>query len=270
MNGRQKFQGFSSDFARSEVESEYPGLWRGLEVIYSPSLGVQGHFLIDYKQKLNSVFDSNSPVWDYGVHNGNSILFDGSTDCTLTSPERNWGVSVNCSICAWIKTSSGPIAVCSISHDEVVDEALLYVRTDGKAAIYNHNSPNNYSSLESNTSTNIDEWFFVVGCINGDYSSLKIFINGKEESGTFSEVGAPSNISDSTARTLKIGGRNFFSANENFIGNIGDVLVYSRVLTPQEVMQLYLGKTPLVKANRRNRVSVPPAVSEFCFGQIID
>ena len=267
MNGRQKFQSFSSDFARSESESQFPGLWKGLETIYSPSLGVNGNRLIDYKQKLDITFDNDLPVWDNGVNNGSSILFNGSLICSSIS--RTWGFSVDCSICAWIKTTTSGLAICSLGHDASDDEAMIYVSGGGNGAIFNHNSPGNYSVKESDSSVITDKWIFVVGCINGSYNSLKIFINGREEAGSYSEAGTPSDISDSTERILKIGGRTYVTGGENFIGNIGDVLVYSRVLKPQEITQLYLGQTPLVKRVRK-KMGVTPTSSEFCFGQNVD
>ena len=273
MNGRLRFQSFQTEFARSQGESEFPGLWRGLETIHSPALGIQGRKIFDTKQKLDSSFDtgmlSNDAAWKDGVFNGNSIYYDGSSNCRTSTISRTWGFSVNCSICAWIRTTDSDSCIVSLGRGDAVDEALLFVNTS-KATIFNHKALSNYSFRSSDTSIDNGKWNFVVGCINGDYTNLKIFVNGKQETGTYGEVGSPSDISDSTARILRFGGRVIVTTQtENFVGNIGDVLVYSRVLSNQEITQLYYGQTPLVKKLRRNKINLSPE-GENCFGQILD
>ncbi len=171
---------------------------------------------------------------------GQALNLDGVDDLVET-PARNWGFSTSATVTAWIKTTApGPQAVFSLGHDFVEDEMLLYV-SNGNIAIFNHKSPGNYSVRVSTAAVNTGDWVFVAGILDGggSTSNLRIFVNGVEEAGAAFSGGSPTDIVDSTPRSVRIGRRTTAVATEIFEGEIDEVQLYNRALTAGEIAAIF-------------------------------
>ena len=172
---------------------------------------------------------------------GRAASFDGSGD-TIQTAYKNWGFSTTYTFTAWIKTTSTDAdAVLSLGHGSNQDEALLYT-ADSIIGILNHNPATDYTGRVSDTVINDGNWHFVAGAQNGSgsLSDLHIYVDGREETGTTSTVGSPSDIVDTTPRTFIVGGRTDMStASEYYNGLIDEVRVWNRFLGADEIRQQY-------------------------------
>ena len=172
---------------------------------------------------------------------GQAFSLDGVDD-TVETPSRNWGFSTNATVMAWIKITDTAGTVLSLGHGYLQDELLFHVFRDGKIAIFNHKSANKYTGRASDTNVNTGQWVHVAGSLDGggSASNLRIFVNGIEEAGEVITSGSPTDIVDTTPRRVIIGWRTSRDvAIEAFQGEIDEVGLFNRVLSPAEIRAIY-------------------------------
>ena len=165
--------------------------------------------------------------------NGGSIVFDGVGDyVSISNPPATNAGTVNSSISAWFKTSS-----------DIVSNQTIYSERDGTTHIFNKlriNSnkadyifltPSVTKVLSSSTSLSTNTWHYVTGIKSGnDYS---IYINGQLDISSTEDVG-----SFSTGGTISTNiGKEITGLYLN--GNIAQIKIYNRALTPSEITQNY-------------------------------
>ncbi|MDP9268494.1 MAG: PxKF domain-containing protein [Acidobacteriota bacterium] len=181
-----------------------------------------------------------------------SFSFDGVDDLVET-PTKNWGFSTTATVTGWVRTTkTGAQGVFSLAHDFLEDEMLLYI-SDGHIVVFNHKSPGNYTGRMSSSVVNTGEWVFVAGVFDGggSASNLRIFVNGVEETGTAFSAGSPSDIVDTTPRSVRLGRRTTAVATEIFEGEIDEVQLYNRALTSGEVAAIFhAGSAGVCTTNR--------------------
>ena len=86
--------------------------------------------------------------------------------------------------------------------------------------------------INSSTILDLDTWYFVTGVHNSKENSVKIYLNGVDKS----SVGSTSAISGTT-NSFNIGRRSNNAGYYN--GLISDFRIYNRLLTDQEIMNIY-------------------------------
>ena len=157
----------------------------------------------------------------------NSALYVGGFDRRLhcidaASGKRLW-------------TFDGAKAGFALGRGTYEEELLLFVWGDGKITVFNHKSGNNFWYRSSSTFVNTGQWVHVAGVLDGGGTPdrLRIFVNGIEETGTSGTYGGPSEISDALPRNALIGRRR--GGSEPFYGEIDEVCLWSRALTPEEI-----------------------------------
>ncbi len=86
--------------------------------------------------------------------------------------------------------------------------------------------------INTNTNLNLNTWYFVTGVHNSKNNTVKIYINGVDKS----SAGGTAAVSGSN-NTFNIGRRSNNAGYYN--GQLSDFRIYDRVLTNEEIMDLY-------------------------------
>ena len=87
----------------------------------------------------------------------------------------------------------------------------------------------------SNNSVNTDEWIFITGVYNSDANTIKLYVNGDQQS----DVGSVSGEIDNTHDLLIGCGTTTEYGYIYFKGEIDDIRMYNRVLIEYEIQILY-------------------------------
>jgi hypothetical protein len=242
--------GSSAGIARNASESEYPGLWRGLVGLWCPSAGLTGNRLLDYGGRNN--FTGSSLPWSSG-RVGASVSLNGSSSFAsgndlgfpTGSGARSFSVWFTCAAVSAGQTrflftygTATGTNYWTVGVSDAAGSKALYVATLS-------------AGVRGNTLTNIDDgkWHHAVWVYNG---TTEIFYFDGLPAGSGAHTVATT-LSGTTYIGRVIGG--FY-----WSGKLDDLRLYNRVLTANEVRQMYFGASPLVPLNRPyfNSPSAPP------------
>jgi len=105
------------------------------------------------------------------------------------------------------------------------------------AAIMVANSSSTITERCSSTMLTTGSWYHVAGVYDASAHTLKLYLNGADNSGTLSGGPVTGSIKNSTANAL-IGARSGGST-EGFNGTLDEVRIYNRALTAAEISALY-------------------------------
>ena len=224
--------------------------------------GLVGHWPLD-QQSYNPAtkrFTDKTPFSNQGTGNGTQLggaptfqtdwmgqanratPFNGDDDyIDLGSITSGYPLMLNGSdvtISAWVKQQSG-----GDDYQRIIDKSDSGIAANGYALLM---SPTdrvvtvvvdtvNYITDDTNV-YEFDTWTHVVGIITA--TGGKIYLNGQEESGT-GAIGQPPDV----ATNMRIGTWNHDVARE-FDGNMADLRIYNRALSPEEITALYESYRP--------------------------
>jgi hypothetical protein len=237
--------------------SRYASLRQGLVGAWCPSLGASGFRLIDRSGYNNhgvlTNMDSNT-AWVTSGGKG-ALDFDGVDDRVIMPYKPQFLAASLRSIAGWINVRSfdGDFQVNDIISTDSVSSTSQRGWNIALVDNNNNNSDGTLSliifgtgtgNIESQISTEklaINRWYhFAVTYDGGTLASgIEIFLDGEKQavtatnSGTFTAPNSPTN-------PLWIGRRPGIGIDTNFNGQMDDTRLYNRVLTPQEVNQLYV------------------------------
>lgn len=110
----------------------------------------------------------------------------------------------------------------------------------------------------ANHITNINKWYHVVSVFDLSAQSVAIYVDGLRVAATLSTAGTPPTVFDDTAKAIQIGQITGVAGATNFFtGLIDDVRIYNRILSANEVYQLYkeTGGTILLDNPKRSTTS---------------
>ncbi len=139
-------------------------------------------------------------------------------------------------VCAWAKTSDGSGNGIISKSDNLSERSWLLYKSAGTdaAQFYITNTPNAWDSFSTGTTALDDgKWHFICGTYDGAAPYNKIFVDGVEEDSV--TAGVPASTSSNT-QTIKIGA---WHTTATYSGDLDEVSVWSRALTPTEIQQLY-------------------------------
>ena len=196
-------------------------------VLYLPLYELDGNSIMsrDACGHLSSV---NGALWrPYGRY------FDGTDDyIEATITELNF-TSEDFSIEAWFKVAQvGADQVIFCRGEYQVGGYYFYVHS-GNYLTFITNQAGSVQSSGSSAFVAVDTWYHTVVTRSG--ASVKIFVNGVEDTAAAGSHTDPV----SSALTVKVG-ISWTNAWGDYKGNIGEIRIYNRVLTPQEIQQNYL------------------------------
>ena len=178
-------------------------------------------------------------TWTTGQIDG-ALNFDGADDYVDVGDKSSLEPN-SFTIAAWIKpgNASSTQHIAGKLGNEPVDNCgygyRLEMRNDKASLLVDPWGCGNGNPLESTTSLQLGQWYFVTGTYDG--STAEIYLNGEPE--------------NSGARTLNAYYTNFYigacysdyhnAFYDHFNGKIDDVRIYDRALTSEEIWQLYQG-----------------------------
>lgn len=190
---------------------------------------------------------TNGPTLNTGL--GGGMSFDGVNDYVniLDSSVLNFGIN-NFTVTAWVRTTdTNRRTVCSkYDYDglgTIETGWYIDVRADGKirTAIESVISgPVNYRVMDSIATVNDGIWHHVA-LQRIAQNTINVFIDGNISNGTALTNGTVVSVSNTVPFTIaqemdKGVGAQF---SQYFLGNIDDIRMYSRALTPAEIRQLF-------------------------------
>jgi hypothetical protein len=229
--------------------------------LWCPSAGIQGQKLVDFANRNYGTL-TNGATYVPG-RNGLAMNFDG-TDDYITAPNTAPLNPARLTVCAWVKllakgvTRSGPIITKGTLQGDSTSCYCLYYNTFsdrfrffvvGPAGAYT------LSIVSANAlgSPTIGVWYHVAGVFDG--STVAIYTNGKFDTSASASAGLRT---DSTA-AVTLGGEPSIAT---FFNNQAqdDHRIYNRALSASEIMQSYMGASPLVLLSRPyfNSPTAPP------------
>lgn len=184
-------------------------------------------------------FSSPSPQTIWNGDNGGSIIFDGTNDYvdlgSITTGNTLMLSNGLFTISAYIKKNSG-----GNTFQRIVDKSTnvgalngYAIWVDSQQLGYSVSNNNNWRT-NSTTSVFLNQWNNV--CIISNGTSITSYVNGVEFIGSFYN-GSYNNPPNVTAN-LRIGTW-YIPSDRMFIGNISQVLIYNKPLSPSEVLQNY-------------------------------
>ena len=189
----------------------------------------------DLSKQGNNGTLTNGPTFDSA--NAGSIVFDGTND--YVSITRNSSITPNyISVCGWIKINSKSSNQFLLALPRSVNGGASYMMyyslsLNGFVAYARTNSTGTIQTT-STFSPDTGRWYFL--CMTSNGSNLILFIDGEfEASLSFSSV-----LEYSGSTVLRIGSYDNQGTPTYTNGNIPNVSIYNRALTPDEIRQNYL------------------------------
>lgn len=182
----------------------------------------------------------NSPT--FNLLNGGSIVFDGTDDYVSTTTNLGSNPLPSNTISVWFKTSvaSGTkiigIEDQQIGASSAAADRHIYVGTNGKVYYGVFDTTNRF--IVSSMVVTGNTWQNVVAVTTGS-NSISLYVNG-----VLDATGIGDGYSSYTASYIRIGSYLLGGGWPNsvigyFSGNIGQVLIYNRVLNATEILQNY-------------------------------
>lgn len=178
---------------------------------------------------------------------GDAYDFDGNDDF-LETPLKIDFYSSGITISAWVKTKDAIGAIVSDGGGSTANRGIgLFIRNGGAVDVvgsYNNSGTRNF--LAQGSKINNDTFHLVTATWTGDTTlyGVKIYVDGTvEDSAT-----ALSGISDGTY-PIHWGGHGSISFNK-LEGQIDEAMIYERVLTASEIMDIYLADSAGICKNK--------------------
>ncbi|HDY68146.1 hypothetical protein LCGC14_1610550 [marine sediment metagenome] len=245
---------FNQGYARNALESKIPHLWKGIVGHWVPSLGVTGiKTLRDISGRRNhGTLESTMTLADWVIGglshrtlpSGYSLDYDGDDDFTSLDSAKIPNL-VRGSICLWINptVADGNDYIFDLQIPRIT---LLYFSS--QRIIFDT------VGVQVNTSSLAVQTLFLCATWNSDNEERFIYVDAVERASDTTAF----DTSATPAGTVRIGAR-FSTATNFFNGAIGDVILYNRVLSPSEILEMYQNPSAMLELRRPVLAKAPPA-----------
>ena len=166
--------------------------------------------------------------------------FDGSDDyLDIPDAPNNRFNNLDFSVCQWVKIENLGLNSMIIDKRDKNDDGwgLLWATSGKKLGVY-------LNTIDSWTSDNVildSNWHFI--CITADKTTnkvVKIFVDNIDTTTTQPDI---SGVTLDTTKNIRIGMNSYDTTLQKFDGKISNVAIYNKVLTPQEISDLYANET---------------------------
>ena len=237
---------YHQGFARSAGESAYPGLWKGLVGAWVPALGVSGGILRDVSGYGNHGNLTNGPTWVVGTRGGYALnMVRTSThhvDIPTGESRFDFDLNDDFSISGWYRHTSADEQQRMSFITKSVNPGW-YLSTDSDpGTVWEFDRGNTFSSndmIVTFTRPQDTLWHHVAVASEGganNAAGTQGYIDGVAQTMSVTRdllTGAILNDLN-----LQIGVRT--DTTHPFNGDIGEVKVHNRILTPNEIMIDYI------------------------------
>jgi hypothetical protein len=208
-------------------------LKQGLVAAWIPSLGSTGYRLVDRVGSNHGVL-TNMDASDWVMSgNGLALDFDGNDDQIEIGIPSGYPKGTPLTLSAWVRLSASHTGgVIDIGGENgAVVHCFALVVVSGKAWALSQNNANNQAISTTTLSNNI--WYHLTAVFNSA-TDRQIYVNGVSEN-----TNTTSTIPDGAFfQRIRIGQRSANATDQNFNGQLDDVRLYNRALTPSEIRQL--------------------------------
>jgi len=168
----------------------------------------------------------NSPT--YSSTNGGNLTFNGTNQ--YGSTPLSLGGYTAYTVAAWIKTTTTGKEIASTYGAGNVFE--LFILNDGKLSVYAYGATLSYRASTSSVANG--SWVHCAGVYEGSTATLNTYVNGALANGTLTGATVPTSLTVS-ASTVVIGNVN--SGSYYFNGSMGQISIYNRALSADEIAQ---------------------------------
>ena len=170
----------------------------------------------------------------YSSANGGSLSFDGSNDYINCGSNSSLGLSA-LTLSAWVKASADVSNYRAIIADESPNGApwnyRLYI-VQGSGVVTFDVYGGGYSGVSSTYPINNNQWCHVCAVRTSPGGTQNLYING-----ILNNSGSDGTTISTLANVVWIGQSPYNNGAYPFNGNIAQVQIYNRALTPQEIQQ---------------------------------
>ena len=182
--------------------------------------------------------------------NPNSAIFlDGQDDYVIITDSQNLKPQFPITVAAWVKIEDFDrnLVVWNDWQEDVYHGIWLNIVNGEVSVAYGDGGPVAPGSRRAKlgeSSIPLQTWTHLTGIIRGP-TDMEVYINGRNDCGTYNGSGGPLAYSDSSGRMGQVDP--FATPNTNFDffhGSIDDVRLYSRELSEDEISEL-AGVSPL-------------------------
>jgi len=156
--------------------------------------------------------------------------FDGSNDTVELGNQLDADISAPLSVALWVNSDDITTKAAFIDHDDTRFTIAQRERQTTKPTVHFSIFDGSVQNVVESTRLTSDTWNFY--CATYDGSTMELFKNDANSQGT-ATAGKINDTGDGTVIGGKASGADFFN------GAIDDVQIYSKVLTPTEVSNLY-------------------------------
>lgn len=176
----------------------------------------------------------------YNSSNGGYLTLDGVDDYISMTNSTSLRIA-NPTVSMWLKpnTTNKDQFIFDGAYYLSGEGYLLYANSTNNFQFWVRNSANNTQGVGVRTATsttvfNTSTWYNVTGTFDG--SNVAIYVNGALEN----SAGMTYSIKyDSNSVNFWIGDYATAPGTLNFNGNVSNILIYNRVLSPSEILQNY-------------------------------
>ena len=215
-------------------------------------------------EKVNGTAIQNA--WDYSSYNSNgtevsgvlwnntggfdgagAYEFDGVDDQIVIPHANNLNVQNEISVEVWIRPTNPVVdfeTIVNKGTDQVLsNERYAYnMRLDngGRPEFTVNTTNDGRVFVEDNAVLAANTWYHIVGTYDG--STVKIYVNGSLQAST-----AATGTITPTVGNVQIG--EISGGDDEFTGAIDEVRIYTRALSPEQVVALYSNRTNVITGN---------------------
>ncbi len=188
-------------------------------------------------------------IWNStGGYDGKGAYdFDGISNYMTLGNDTSLSLTNDLTLSAWIYPRVIPATTPSDNiiskYNATGSNYVLGLRnTDEVFLLWENGGTNIWETTTSALST--EEWFYITLTRNGT-NNPKIYINGNEQAGNC-PTGDCSKSFLTNDQPLVLGRTNSYSSGNEFNGNIDEVLIFNRSLSPEQVLAIYNNRTDLI------------------------
>lgn len=215
----------------------FPKLWKGCVGAWNMGLGPTGTTLRDHSgRRIHGTLTSMDANSDWVVVDGMYALDFDETDDYVTCPDNAaLKIADRITNCAWVRMRSLPGAG---ANHSIINKGTVWsdgghtilISTTGYVII-GFQGLSTASLTDNTTAIAIDTWTHIANRYDG--SEITIWVNGKQVKSVSSTGSVTTNSS-----ALWIGREQFSGGRWTFDGQIDDVRIYNRALSPNEIKLL--------------------------------
>jgi len=243
-------------------EYEHSRLWDGVVGAWCPSLGPTGSRLYDHSRANNwGTLTSMDNATDWVVSGSQYALdFDGSNDYVTIPDSRAFFSGQQISVSCWVERNAAGVyaeLVNKFNGTAAANEDGYLLRWDNTNkpgfTVANSGSYGQFFATNANTST---DWNHVAAVHQfGSTSKTALYVNGLAIAASWTSGGTQVPDNDATNYAINLAAQRYAGASYNLLaGQLDDVQIRSRIMTPDEVRDLYLlGRGGIYERRRRSR-----------------